>query len=107
MNILPRHNFKSQLQEIKTQKLLPYQKREGATVTLELTELNSLYLYHVSALPQLTSHMFIGSTIVQVKVSYNVHYNMSILAASPCGKNNITTFIEVFYGELFKSATKQ
>ena len=74
--------------------------RESITVTFELTELNSLYSYYVSAVPQLISHVFIGSTVIQVNVSYNVHYNASVLAASPCGKNNVTAFTEVYYGEI-------
>jgi hypothetical protein len=75
--------------------------REDVTVTLLLTEFDSLYLYHVSAIPQLISQTFIESTMVQVGVSYNIHYNVSIIAASPCGKNNVTKFIEVYFGEIF------
>jgi hypothetical protein len=75
---------------------------EGVTVTLLLTGLDPLYSYHVSAIPQLISQTFIESAMVQVKVSYNIHYNVSILAASPCGKNNLTNFTEVFFGEPFK-----
>ena len=73
---------------------------EGVTVTLELTELNMLYSYHVNAIPQLISHLFFGRKMVQLNVSYNVHYNVSVLAASPCGKNNVTTFSEIYYGEV-------
>ena len=72
---------------------------EGVTVILELDSL-SLYSYYVSAVPQLTSLISIGSTVVLIKVSFNVHYNVSILAASPCGRNNFMKFFEVYYGAL-------
>lgn len=76
---------------------------ETVTVTLLLTELDSLgYSYHVSAIPRLISKTLIRSTTVEVEVSYNIHYNVSILAASPCGKNNFTNFTEIIYfGEPF------
>ena len=89
-------------QSIEVTTSLEHFEREGATVTLELTELNSFYSYHVSALPQLMSHMFIESTMVQIKVFYNVHYNVSIIATSACGKS-ITTFTDIYYGELISS----
>jgi hypothetical protein len=75
--------------------------REDVTVTLLLTELDSLYSYHVSAIPGLLSHTFNESIMhmVQVEVSYNIHYNVSIMAASPCGKNNLANFTEVYFGE--------
>ena len=61
-----------------------------------------LYSYHISAIPQLLSHTFVkgNRTVVQIKVLYNIHYSVSILATSPCGKNNVTVFTEVYYGAL-------
>jgi hypothetical protein len=76
--------------------------REYVTVTLLLTELDSLYSYNVSAIPQLISQTFIENTMVQVKVSYSTHYNVSIIAASPCGKNNLANFTEIYFGEPFR-----
>ena len=74
-------------------------------ITLLLTELDSLsYSYHVSGSPQLTSQPFnstMNNVTVQVEVLYNIHYNVSILAASPCGKNNFTKFTQVYFGEPF------
>ena len=74
-------------------------------ITLLLTELDSLsYSYHVSGSPQLTSPWFnstMNNVTVQVEVPYNIHYNVSIVAASPCGKNNLTKFIRVYFGEPF------
>jgi hypothetical protein len=83
-------------------------RMEDVTVTLLLTELDSLYLYHVSAIPQLISHIFNESIMhmVQIEVSYNIHYNVSILAESPCGKNNLANFTEVYFGEPFRSNLK-
>jgi hypothetical protein len=78
--------------------------REYVTVTLLLTELDSLYSYIVSAIPQLISHTFnesIMHNMVQVEVFYNIHYNVSILAESPCGKSNLANFTEVYSGEPF------
>ena len=84
---------------------------EAVTVmyyTLLLTELDSVgYSYHVSAIPQLRSQPFIDyhSTInnitVQIEVLYNIHYNVSILAASACGKNNFTNSSQLYFGEPF------
>ncbi len=83
---------------------------EDVTVTLLLTELDSPYSYHVSAIPQLISRTFNEGTMhnimVQIEVSYNIHYNVSILASSPCGKNNLTNFTEVYFGEPFRSNLK-
>ena len=78
------------------------------TFTLLLTELDSLsYSYHISATPQLRSQPFIdyhstmNNITVQVEVPYNMHYNVSILAVSPCGKNNLIKFTQVYFGEPF------
>ena len=57
-------------------------------------------MYRVSATPQLISHAFIEHTMVQLKVSYNIRYNVSVLAASACGENNVTMFAEVYHGEI-------
>ena len=80
----------------------------NVTYTLLLTELDYLsYLYHVSAIPQLRSQPFINdhstanNITVQVEVLYNIQYNVSILAASSCGKNNFTNFTQVYFGEPF------
>ena len=96
-------------QSIEVTTLSEHVGKEDITVMLKLTEINSLYSYHINAIPQLLSLKFVddSQTMVQVKVSYNVHYNVSILAASPCGKNNVTKFTEVYYGELFRSNTRQ
>ena len=77
-------------------------ERKIVTVYLELIEFDLLYSYHVSAIPRLISHMLIGSRVVRFKVSYNVHYNVSVLAivTSPCGKSNVTMFTELYYGVL-------
>ena len=72
------------------------------TVILELTEADSFHSYHFIAVPQpiIISHISIGSAVVLIKVSYNVHYNVSVLLVSPCGLNNITKSTEVYYGAL-------
>ena len=90
-------------QNIKVTILSEQFESKSVTVTLDLTGLDndSLYSYHVSAIPQQISHMFIESKVILLNISYNIHYNVSIIAASPCGKNNNTNFTEVYYGELY------
>jgi hypothetical protein len=76
--------------------------REDVTVTLLLTEFDSLYSYNISAIPQLISHNIFNESImhmVQIEVYYNIHYNVSILAESFCGKSNLANFTEVYFGE--------
>ena len=67
-------------------------EKDGAIVTLEWTEENSLYSYNVSFSPQLEV-MFIGRVRVQLKVPYNSLYNVSVAAIPPCQQSNVTTFI--------------
>ena len=67
---------------------------------MEIEE-NTLYSYHVGAIPQLTSVTSIGirSATFQFEIPYNTLYNVSVVAAHLCGQNNVTTFVELYYSK--------
>ena len=75
-------------------------EKDGAIVTLEWTQENSLYSYNVSFSPQLEV-MFIGRVRVQLNVPYNRFYNVSVAAIPLCRRNNVITFIgpSLYYSE--------
>ena len=72
-------------------------KGDGVTVTLEWTQGNPLYTYHVNTVPQTIPILFSGNANVTLRVSYNTLYNVSVLAEHLCGDSNITIFTQLFY----------
>ena len=68
---------------------------DGVVVTLEWVQQN-FYSYNVSVVPQLeyTVNEF---TRVQLNVSYNTFYSLSIIASPPCGQNSTVKFIGLHY----------
>ena len=75
-------------------------ERDGIIVTLEWSHENSgtLYSYYVTVVPSVEI-VFIGRVKIQLKVSYDVLYNVSVVASSLCGQRNATTFTILHYGE--------
>ena len=70
-------------------------------ITLKWTSESSgqLVVYNVSIVPQgQRAVKFNGSAMAQLTLSYNTLYNVSILAAVPCGLNT-TRSIALNYGE--------
>ena len=75
---------------------------DNATVTLELAANRSNQetagvSYNISVVPRVDL-MFINSTVVQLRVIYNVEYNISIMRTL-CGQYTITTPLKLSYGE--------
>ena len=64
---------------------------DSNTVTLEWPQGNPLHSYQVSVLPQVEI-TFMGKVRVQLSVSYDVMYNVSIVMSSPCGQNAAMVF---------------
>ena len=80
---------------------------DGVTVTLEWTLLNSQPYYQhflgnvsVNANPQPKNVMFIGDMRVQLALSYNTLYNVSVTQHSTCRQLIRTTFIELNLSKL-------
>ena len=71
---------------------------DNVTVTVEWTEeegvLNNITV--VSIVPQVPIE-FIGHTSVQLTLSYNIEYNISVKAALPC-QNEVPSHVQLFYG---------
>ena len=40
-----------------------------------------------------------GNTGVELKLPYNTPYNVTVVATHPCGLNNVTTSIALYFGE--------
>ena len=77
-------------------------ERDGVIVTLGIEE-NTLYESYVSANPQLISDSVISiidRATFQIKILYNIMYNVSVVAAHLCGRNNVTTFIDLYYSKI-------
>ena len=73
---------------------------DAVSVTLQWipASFNSLYSYNVIVDPQVQLQ-FNGSTRVQLTLSYNTLYNVSVVATHLCGQNtnNMITFVELYY----------
>ena len=75
-------------------------KSDHILMTLEWTRNDLTYSFHIMVIPPTPRVNYSTSTQAQIKVSYNVGYNVSILVSS-CGQYNVTAFFKVvFYGEL-------
>ena len=72
----------------------------GVVVTLKwLTHVQLIYTYHVDIVPQPSSLIIgVNRSSVQLKILYNLAYNVSVVKMSPCGQS-IATIIELYYGE--------
>ena len=70
---------------------------ESAVIVLELTPLQIGYLYKVSVVPQ-AEMRFNGSTRIQLTLSYNTPYNVSVVATHLCGQSEMS-FIELNYSK--------
>ena len=69
-------------------------------MTLEWTQNDLTSSFHITVVPPLPQVNFSTSTQAQIRVPYNVVYNVSILVSS-CGQYHVTAFYkEVFYGRL-------
>ena len=77
--------------------------QDDVTVLLEWTQSDPFYSYNVSVLPQPVTIMSIESGRVNFTVVYNIHYNVNIHIAPPCDGYNVTTVIELHYGECHQS----
>lgn len=67
-------------------------------VTLEMAATQETgVLYNVSIIPQVDVE-FVDSTVVLLRVAYNVVYNVSIVSIL-CGQHAATTKLELNYGE--------
>ena len=81
---------------------------DGVTVNLEWTLLNS-QVYHqqflqnviVNVNPPLDNIMSTGNMRVQLILSYNTLYNVSVTQNSTCQQLNQTMFLELNYSKLY------
>ena len=76
-------------------------EKDGVRVTLEWTQDNSsFYLYNISVAPNPASALTTERMRAQLKVSYDIPYNVSVQATLTRGNGNfITVSIELHYGE--------
>ena len=81
---------------------------DGVTVNLEWTLLNSQVDYQqllqnviVNANPPLDNIMFTGNMRIQLVLSYNTLYFVSVTQNSTCEQLNRTTFLELNYSKLY------
>ena len=79
--------------------ILEWFESDSVMVTVEWMEESPFYSYHIIVVPQV-EFMFTGRDTVQLKVSYNTLYNVSVVASSSCGLNNVTNMTELFFSEL-------
>ena len=71
---------------------------DNVTVIVEWTKQeDTRYTFEVSP-PGPVPVMFSGSNLLQLTISYNTEYNLSVLAAAPC-KEKVTAFIKLNYSK--------
>ena len=76
-------------------------ERDGIRVTPEwIQDSSSFYSYNVSVTPNPASALTTERMRVQLKVSYDILYDVSVQSTPTCGKgSSITVSIELHYGE--------
>jgi hypothetical protein len=78
-------------------------ERDGVIVILQWTEYYSplcQFHYHIDVKPQpAVMNLTKEKTSIELKVSYNILYNVTIVAVLFCGQNNVTTSTELIYSE--------
>ena len=73
---------------------------ENVTVTLEWAQqVGVTYTGKIIRLSPLAPTLSAGSNSQQLILSYNIEYNLSVVAVIPCG--NATAFIRLDYGEVY------
>ena len=74
-------------------------------VTLEWTQISSFHFYNVSVFPsQSVEVVHDGRTRVQLALSYNTQYHISVVATHLCGQTyRVTNFTELYYSRLSQS----
>ena len=69
----------------------------GVCVILEWIEEDSIpYSYDIITSPPLEV-TFNGSSTIQLTLSYNTLYNVSVVGTHPCVELSVTSFIELYY----------
>lgn len=86
------------LQPVVVRFMLKAFERNGVVVSLEWIPENSLYSYYVLIIPQPSFIIRLNRSSVQLKVLYNVLYNVSVVKTSPCGQR-VYTVNELYYGK--------
>ena len=71
---------------------------DSVTVILAWPQGNPLHSYQVIVLPHVEV-TFLGKVRAQLKVAYDIQYNVSVVATSPCGQNAAMAFTVLQYGE--------
>ena len=84
-------------------------KRDRVEVLLEWKQENhTFHSYNISITPHVASTLISERMRVQLKVSYDILYNVSVLATPHCtgqGNNYLAALIELYYGE-YKISTE-
>ena len=84
-------NITSQLEQLDS---------DGVIVTLNWTQQSTFLSYHTSVFPNLaTTDLHTEVTGVQLKVLYNIRYNVTIEASHLCGKYSLMTIIALYYSK--------
>ena len=76
---------------------------DEVVVILEWAHQN-FFAYNISITPQLATEYNVDEIIrprilLSVNVSYNIFYNVNVIAYPPCGQRSSSNFIELFYRE--------
>jgi hypothetical protein len=73
-------------------------KADSINITVTWTQAQQLQVTYFAEVAPLVPITFIGSTSCQLIIQYNVKYNFSVVAATPCRPNATTSRI-LKYGE--------
>ena len=74
-------------------------ERNGIAVTLEWMGGTRGVMYSVYSLPQLQVPITVENMVAELRLSYNVVYNVSIVATL-CGQRSLLNTVHLHYGEL-------
>ena len=74
--------------------------RDDIRVTLEWTQENhTQYSYNISINQNVVATALTETKTFQLEASYDMSYNISIIAIPQCRQRIVTTTVELYYGE--------
>ena len=100
------YSLNSDLHEVNVSSRLEQFGHDSVLVILDYTQegLSSLYSINVTVAPH-ASIVFIGRMSIQLTLSYDTLYNISVVATHLCGPVGTATLIELYLYCKFNSST--
>ena len=81
--------------EVKVREQFITVDEDDVTVILEWDGVNPQYSVNIIVIPKVRVN--ISRSSAQLKVTYNVPYDVSVMTSHPCGQNSVIIFSKAYY----------